>query len=49
MSMTLIPLNCHLKIFTPVNESLWPTQVLRRGLFYIEGHVMEVDLTPLYL
>lgn len=37
VGVTPVPLYYHMNICIPVGESLWPIQVLKRGLFYIEG------------
>lgn len=49
MCMTLILLDYHIKVCTLMREFLWPIQVLKRGLFCIDGQVMKVDLILLDL
>ena len=40
----LFHVGCGLEIATPIEESLWPSQMLKGSLFSIEGQVMEADL-----
>lgn len=47
--MTLVLLNCHLKISTPIGKSLWSIQILKGGFFCIEGQVMKTNLILLDL
>ena len=49
VGMTPVPLGCGLEISTPTGESLWPSQMLKGSLFYIEGKDMEADLILIYL
>ena len=41
---TPVPLGCGLEIATPTGESLWPSKMLKGGLFSIEGQDTEADL-----
>ncbi len=43
------PLRVRLEVLTPNGESLWPTQILKKSLFVIDGVVMETDLILLDL
>ena len=44
VGMTPVPLGCGLEVATPTGESIWPSQMLKSSLFYIEGQDMEADL-----
>lgn len=46
---TSVPLDFCIEIRTPTGESLWPTQVLRRCFFWVNGQEMEMDLILLDL
>lgn len=47
--ITLVLLKGHLEVTTPVRESLWPSQMLKGSLLFVEGQVMTANLIVLDL